>query len=873
MRGDDSPLQPVRPRLPRGRDPPSSAPMTLLRPLRILCLVLGGVLTLLTVGAAPAPAKSKAKQLRERIEALPTPYQEWLESVQYLISEEEQELFLGLAEDYQRDAFIERFWKVRDPIRRTARNELRDDYELRVQDARQSFGSLEDERSQTLLMHGRPMQRLQVDCRLHLWPIEVWWYDGSDQVGFEFLMLFYQRFGTTWRAWEPFDGLEVLSRDQMSTQISREFIDERCGRDGEAVALAISFWMSQGSAMGAATLLARLKEKPESPNKEWVATFSTYTTDVPEDAAVFEAELEIDYPARRQSRTVLQAALAVPTEAIGLSEVGGHRSRELMMTGEILAEEALFENFRYQFSFPETEDPGDRLPLVFQRSLRPGNYEMILKVEDLATGAFHRSVHALEVPHLDEAPIPADIDPKTKAILEEATRAIRAGETTIQIAPLQGEWQTGLVRIPTLITGSGIDKVRFLLDDQPILTKRSPPYDVELDLGRVPRPRVLRVEAFDADGEEIAADEELLNAGQHRFAVRLVEPRRGKTYRRSLQAEVDVTIPEGEAVQKVDIFLNEDRVATLFQPPWTQPIVLPEAGEIAYVRALASTADGRTAEDLVFVNAPANLEEIDVDFVEVFATVLDREGRPIGDLGREDFRIVEDGTAQELLRFEQVRNLPIHVAVMLDVSASMEEELPTARDAALTFFQSSVRPKDRAAIVTFNDHPRLAAELTNDPEALAAGLAGIKAERGTSLWDSLIFSLYYFNGIKGQRAILVLSDGKDESSRFTWDEALEYAQRSGVALYTIGLQLERGPGDAKRSLRRLADETGGRSFFIEDVSELEGIYALIESELRSRYLLAYQSSNTSGSTRFREIEVEVDDDRSDEIKAMSGYYP
>ena len=183
------------------------------------------------------------------------------------------------------------------------------------------------------------------------------------------------------------------------------------------------------------------------------------------------------------------------------------------------------------------------------------------------------------------------------------------------------------------------------------------------------------------------------------------------------------------------------------------------------------------------------------------------------------------------------------------------------------------QPKDRAALITFNDHPQLAAKFTNEVTELAAGLAGIKAERGTALYDSLIFTLYYFNGIRGQRVVLLLSDGNDENSKFTFEDALEYARRTGVAIYSIGLKV--GGKDAKlakKTLTQIAEETGGRSFFIETAEELAGVYQAIQDEIRSRYLVAYQSSNTTQSKAFREVEVRVARPGL-EIKTMKGYYP
>jgi len=220
------------------------------------------------------------------------------------------------------------------------------------------------------------------------------------------------------------------------------------------------------------------------------------------------------------------------------------------------------------------------------------------------------------------------------------------------------------------------------------------------------------------------------------------------------------------------------------------------------------------------------------------------------------------------VRCERVGDLPVHVAVLLDTSESMAGSLDLARAAVQRFFTTAIKPRDRAALITFNDHPNLAVKFSHDQAALADGLAGLKAERGTALYDTLVYAFYYFNGIGGQRAILLATDGRDEDSRFTFEEVLESARRTGVAVYAIGL----GEQVEKRKLTRLAEETGGRAFFLQDAGELAAIYATLEEELRSRYLLAYQSRNNGADTAFRTVEVKVDAPGV-EVKAPRGYYP
>ncbi len=857
----------------------------------LLLLVLGLLIPAISPAAhaAEKPNRAERKEIqkatKEAISKLPVKYQEWLAEVQLLITDDERNSFLALDKDYQRDAFIERFWESRDKYKSTARNEFRDRWEARIQQARAQWGgNLNDERVRIFLLNGAPSVSYNSTCSTILWPLEVWYYAGSDQIGEEFVVVFYRRWGAgPFRVWNPMEGIDVLFVDGASTgnrgghaagEISRG-----CPRDGDRIAAGVGWVQSQG--MGYTMLQNRLESRPQGPGGEWVATFGSYSTDIPEGAALLPAKLDLDYPGRYQNRTVLQGVLSVAAADAGEAKLAEHRSYNFVVTGELLQGGRLFDRFRYKFDFSGAElpvpeaggigdvgDTGAQLPLLFQRFLRPGEYLMIVKLEDLNSGKLARIERNIVIPQVDKAaPPPPPSDPETARILREANAAISNGETTVRIVPPPGELQTGMIRFDTLTTGD-IVQVTFALDGKAVLTKRKPPFSVELDLGSLPRPRHLVVTAFDVGGRQIASDETLINAVVNRFRIKLVEPRRGQRYESSLLADAQVEIPDGEALERIEYYLNETRVATLYQPPYSQPIVLPKGEPLAYVRAVAFLVDGNSTEDLVFVNAPDTLEEIDVQFVELYTSVTDRQGRPVAGMQQKDFAVSEDGVKQEIVRFEQVTNLPIHAAVALDISASMDGKLTETREAALRFLEQTIQPKDRASIVTFNDRPNLAVKFTKDLTTLAGGLAGLKAERGTALYDTIIFSLFYFNGVKGQRALLLLSDGKDEGSRFSFEDALDYARRAGVTIYSIGL----GDDLDRKKLEKISEETGGRAFFVARPAELDAIYTTIEEELRSKYLIAYQSTNTGRGDEFRSVDLKTNKPGV-EVKTLHGYYP
>ncbi|MEM7585041.1 MAG: VWA domain-containing protein [Acidobacteriota bacterium] len=783
----------------------------------------------------------------------------WLEEVAPLITGAERQLFISLKKDYQRDAFVHEFWKVRDPYPKTSRNELKERWPVRLAEARSKFETLTDDRARILLVHGPPAGGFEVMCTKTRIPAEVWVYDGSDHVREPGVLIFLKRQSkSVARVWNPSTGGLVM---QQALGRARACING--SRLQQLVSLLNANYDSY------VRTLQQYLAKPRPRSQEWVHTFVAYTTDMPLGAEALEGNVDFAFPGRNQHRTVVQGVISIPVQEAAVGEYASYRSHDFLLTGEVLRGDVLFENFRYKFGFPEQQAPGT-IPLAFQRFLRPGDYRVIVKLDDLNGNGVLRSELDISVPRVDEVyELPVFQDPRTVELFAEATAAIEAGETSLRIVPPQSGLQTGFVRFDTLVSGE-IKKVRFYLDDKFVLAKNRPPFSVEIDLGSFPDLHTLRAEAWNEAGEEVAADELLINSGGYRFDINLIEPRKGKRYANSLQARAEVTLPEGRTLERVELYLNESLAATLYQEPYVHPIVLPENETVGYVRAVAYLPDGNSTEDVVFINAPDYLEELEIQFVELYTTVLDKQGRPVEGLRKEQFEVQEDGTRQSIARFEKVQDLPIHVGILIDNSASMVGTLGEVRKAALGFFQQAIQPKDRAAVITFNSFPHLAVELTNDRSALGSGLAGLVPEGQTALYDSVMFALYYFTGIKGQRAILVLSDGRDESSRFDFDETLEYARRAGITIYSIGFKL--GDFGARQKLTRLADETGGRSFFIQDITELEPIYGLIQRELRSQYLIAYQSTNTEDDQEFRTVELEVDD-RSLIVKTLSGYYP
>ncbi|HNZ95845.1 MAG TPA: VWA domain-containing protein [Thermoanaerobaculia bacterium] len=672
---------------------------------------------------------------------------DFLATAGVLLEESERDAFLSLARDHRRDAFIARFWEVRDPYPDTVRNEARERFEARLAAAQERFGDLADPRARELL--------LDVE-----------------------------------------------------------------GRHREAPGPV------------------------PRPGGDWLAAFLERGTELPAGAEPLPATLDLTFAAGGAGRTAVEARieLAPGPEAFRHS---------LLLDGEILDGEELREEFRYRFEPAAGGQTAGPRTIAFTRDLPPGRYTWIVRLQEEGTARGFREEHALDVPHLGGA-------------------GGSSGVSLSLLAP-RDRLLTGRVRLEARVRGEGIAGVVFSLDGREVMTKSRPPFTVEFDLGSTVRPRRVRAVARGPGGEELAADEAVLNGGAHRFAVRLRAPRgEGPAATRRLEAAVEV--PAGETLDRVELYLDERRLATLYQPPFVHPVTLGEVGELSYLRAVAWLRSGLWDEALLLVDPPSQLESIDVDLVELFVTVSDRLGRPVDDLTAADFEVIEDGQPRRLVRFERLRDLPFHAALVVDTSGSMQEVLGEVERAAHAFLAEVVGSRARAAVIPFADEPRLAARFTGDLEVLAGALAGLVAEGDTRLWDTLAFGIHYCSGLPGKRALVVLTDGLDSGSRQRFTELLPYARASGVTLYFVGLGVPLRPPDVRWRLEELARATGGRLFLAARASGLAPAYDQLREELSSQYLLAFQARITGDRSRFRPVTVRVRRPGL-AVRAPAGYAP
>jgi Ca-activated chloride channel family protein len=290
-----------------------------------------------------------------------------------------------------------------------------------------------------------------------------------------------------------------------------------------------------------------------------------------------------------------------------------------------------------------------------------------------------------------------------------------------------------------------------------------------------------------------------------------------------------------------------------------------------------------TAMVLVSIHAHAQgaLFKSGVDMVALTVTVTDSAGQAVSGLTADHFAVFEDGVQQTLSLFgsEQV---PVDVAFVLDTSSSMSVDLPLVKQAARGLV-SRLRAADRAAVFEVSETVGNSRPFTDDHDQVIAAVEGLKARGSTALYDGLYTSLREFQRERRlhpelrRHALVLLSDGLDNASHVTFDDAAELARQLDVTIYTIALQqqvlslLSPEQRQANYAMRALARETGGQAFFPAKAVELEMIYASIARELVSQYALGYVASTPGDRGAFKRVSVRLLPPAEGRARTRSGY--
>jgi Ca-activated chloride channel homolog len=326
-------------------------------------------------------------------------------------------------------------------------------------------------------------------------------------------------------------------------------------------------------------------------------------------------------------------------------------------------------------------------------------------------------------------------------------------------------------------------------------------------------------------------------------------------------------VPASTVVRTVSLFADGKLLCTLehppYQCPWDAGIRLKEH----LIRATATLGDGRQIRSSIRTKAEEFAESVDVDVVQITATVTGSHGRFVRGLKAADFRVSDEGARQAITTFF-AENIPLEIVVAVDVSGSMTRAMPTVK-AAVKKFLAKLRPQDVVTVLGFNDNVFVIARPAVTLEDRLRNIDRLRPWGGTALYEAMLKALAQMGPRPGRRVIVAFTDGEDLNSKIPLETAERGLESNDAVLYSIGLGRAPSMQSLRVVLERLSEKTGGRAFF-EDLDKLDDVFDAVIEDLANQYLLGFVPKDLRRDGRWRELRVEVPG-QDYKVRARKGY--
>jgi Ca-activated chloride channel homolog len=537
----------------------------------------------------------------------------------------------------------------------------------------------------------------------------------------------------------------------------------------------------------------------------------------------------------------------------------------LVLQGSFMQNGRILRNFRYVV--PPEKDGETKTVQVFAEG--EAVVETRLLVDDTAESSpllLGKSTETFKIEKTNKVYV-ADLDDGAEAVLAEGVLPEAMGAVKIRSPRRDVAPNLFIVNVDVL---PPVKRVEFWVEGKKVIARNAPPYTAELDLGKLPKRVEVKAIGFDAQGRYVDADAFIVNERETPLEVKIT---RTETPDGLAHFKLSVMNPKNTNIKSVVLFAGDKKLHEWRRPPYAIDLPAARLAGYEFVRASVVDSTGYEASDLLFLSGDRYIEEIEVNIVELPVQVTDAGGVPVPNLTDKNFTILENGQPKQVAALNYAANLPLSVGVLLDHSRSMEKRIGEAKQAASEFFRSIIKYNDRGFITGFSAEPGRGAPFVGDPGALEVQVGAIPDVGGsTALYDAIVTGLYRFRNVQGRKALIVITDGDDTSSRLSYDDMLVYARSARVPLYFIGIGFGLGNFGGPSTMRNLAAETGGVVYLIRNVSQLGETYKQLEADLRSQYLLTYRTESTKKDTAYRTIEVKVD--RPDaKVRTIRGFIP
>ena len=354
------------------------------------------------------------------------------------------------------------------------------------------------------------------------------------------------------------------------------------------------------------------------------------------------------------------------------------------------------------------------------------------------------------------------------------------------------------------------------------------------------------------------------------FEIAITAPVNGDFVFGRTEITAEVTVADPSLIEKVEFYVDDKLIFIDKEPPFACVYDFGSEPRSYVIKATAFHKEGVRVTATSITRKVILNYQLNVNRVVLYATAQDGDHRFVLDLKRDDFRLEEDEKPQDILDF-YLEEKPVVLCLLLDSSGSMQGRMDKVHLAADKFVES-LRADDQALVIDFDEKVFLLQDFTHDSKLLKEAIDSTAAEGGTALYDALYAAFRKLHDRSGRKAIVILSDGEDTNSKFSYQRVLESAKTNEVLIYSIGLGVSILDVATHSVLKTLAEETGGRSFFPSRADELEGVYQQISQELRSQYYLSYSPKNEDWNGKWRKIRLSAPKRKELELRTRRGYY-
>lgn len=355
--------------------------------------------------------------------------------------------------------------------------------------------------------------------------------------------------------------------------------------------------------------------------------------------------------------------------------------------------------------------------------------------------------------------------------------------------------------------------------------------------------------------------------------VRFKSPKHDGIWIGKKKIELAFTGIKGIDIKSAQFYLDGRLIKELKQSPYSFIHNFGKVPKNRKLQVMVKLVNGQTIRRHIESYRLDDSQEVEVLQVVVGVAVQDRRGNYVSNLKKEDFILLEDGVEQDISSFSKSGKSKFHLVLLIDISASMKDKILKVKKVAKEFLRQLMGKNDEAMVVFFNHEVFEDSDFTSEIGELDNALSVAFPYGATAMYDAIAYSVKIMKSIIGHNIIILFSDGEDNSSAIDPYTLINMVERSNSVIYSIGKKnYMDGYDQYQQLLKKISVSSGGMTFFLDDVEEVQRIYGKIRQDIQAKFLLRFSPKDKKKRNRFRRIQVKLKKKRGYKIRTMKGYY-